>query len=94
MGCTDDVRHFYARLVTTSAGVSDARIVQAFATVKREDFIGRGPWHVAVAGGYMSSETDDPAILYQDIVVGLCPERGINNGEPSLHAKCLAAAAE
>jgi protein-L-isoaspartate(D-aspartate) O-methyltransferase len=40
----------------------------------------------------MCSETDDPAILYQDIVVGLFPDRGINNGEPSLHAKCLGAA--
>ena len=32
-------------------------------------------------------------MLYQNVVVGLIPERMINNGEPSLHAKCIAAAA-
>jgi protein-L-isoaspartate(D-aspartate) O-methyltransferase len=78
-----------ARLVAASAEVTEARIIAAFATVRREQFIGPGRWQIAVAGGYMSSETDDPRVLYQDIVVGLAPERRINNGEPSLHAKCL-----
>ncbi len=41
----------------------------------------------------MDSGTDDPAILYQDINIGLVPKLGINNGEPSLHARCLAACA-
>ena len=92
MSRNDNVRRFYARLVTAYAGVSDVRIIDAFATVERERFVGPGPWQVAVAGGYMSTETDDPTILYQDIVIGLCADRGINNGEPSLHAKCLGAA--
>ena len=33
-----------------------------------------------------------PSCCYQDILVGLAPDRGINNGEPSLHARCIAAA--
>jgi protein-L-isoaspartate(D-aspartate) O-methyltransferase len=33
----------------------------------------------------------DPAFLYQDVVVALEEERGINNGQPALHALCLAA---
>jgi protein-L-isoaspartate(D-aspartate) O-methyltransferase len=88
----ESLRRSYARSVTATAGVDDPRIVAAFATVKRERFVGPGPWEIAVAGGYMASETDDPSCLYQDIVVGLIPERRINNGEPSLHAKCLGAA--
>jgi protein-L-isoaspartate(D-aspartate) O-methyltransferase len=40
----------------------------------------------------MSAGTDDPIVLYQDIVVGLVPDRRINNGQPSLHARCLGAA--
>ena len=88
----ETLRRFYARLVTASAGVAEPRIVAGFATVKREQFIGPGPWQIAVAGGYMATETDDPIVLYQDIVVGLVPDRRINNGEPSLHAKCLGAA--
>jgi len=39
--------------------------------------------------GYFPASSDDPAALYQDILVGLLPEQGINNGEPSLHAKCI-----
>ena len=93
MGRLDDIRRFYARLVTTNAGVADARIVDAFATVERERFLGPGPWPVTVANGYISTDTDDPAVLYQDIVVGLLPHKGINNGKPTLHAKCIAAAA-
>jgi protein-L-isoaspartate(D-aspartate) O-methyltransferase len=40
----------------------------------------------------MDSETDDPAVLYQDLVIGIVPSKGLNNGEPSLHAKCIGAA--
>ena len=32
-------------------------------------------------------------MLYQDIVIGIATDRGINNGQPSLHARCLAACA-
>jgi protein-L-isoaspartate(D-aspartate) O-methyltransferase len=85
----ETLRRFYARLAAASAEVTEPRIIAAFASVPREQFIGPGPWQIAVAGGYMSSETDDPRVLYQDIVVGLAPEHRINNGEPSLHARCL-----
>jgi protein-L-isoaspartate(D-aspartate) O-methyltransferase len=86
-------RQFFARYITASAGVSDTRIIRAFMTVAREDFLGPGPWHVNVDNGYILTETADPVVLYQNILIGLAPERMINNGEPSLHAKCLAVAA-
>jgi protein-L-isoaspartate(D-aspartate) O-methyltransferase len=87
------VRRFYARLITTTAGVDDARVIEAFATVERERFLGAGPWQIKVAAdGYMPSGTDDPAVLYQDLVIGLVPSRGLNNGQPSLHAKCVGTA--
>ena len=89
----DGLRRFYARLVTATGEVADRRIDDAFATVERERFLGRGPWQVRVAGGYITTGTDDPAVLYQDILIALLPDRGINNGEPSLHAKCIGAVA-
>jgi protein-L-isoaspartate(D-aspartate) O-methyltransferase len=89
----DAIRRFYARLIAATAGVDDSHIVDAFSTVERERHLGPGPWWVRVASGYISSETDDPAVLYQDVVVGLLRDKGINNGEPSLHAKCIAAVA-
>jgi protein-L-isoaspartate(D-aspartate) O-methyltransferase len=85
-------REFYARYVTRRAGVNEPRIADAFASVEREKFVGSGPWYVFIAGAYISTETDDPRVLYQDILVALSPDRGINNGEPSLHAKVIATA--
>ena len=87
------LRRFYARLITSTFGVSEPRLAEAFANVERERFVGPGPWRIPVAGGYMDSDTNDPAILYQDINIGLAPSLGINNGQPSLHAKCMAASA-
>jgi protein-L-isoaspartate(D-aspartate) O-methyltransferase len=92
MNSHEALHRFYAQLVTAKGEVSDARIVAAFASVKREQFVGPGPWHVQVGSGYTTTESDDPIVLYQDILIGLAPERGINNGEPSLHARCLGAA--
>ncbi|MEQ1759277.1 MAG: rRNA adenine N-6-methyltransferase family protein [Vicinamibacterales bacterium] len=88
---TEVMRRFYARLVT-SVPEAHPRLTEAFATIKREEFVGSGPWQIPVQDGYMSTETDDPVVLYQDIGVGLIPERRINNGQPSLHALCMAAA--
>jgi protein-L-isoaspartate(D-aspartate) O-methyltransferase len=93
MNTYDTLRRFYARLVTATAGVEESGIIDAFASVRREYFVGPGPWQIQVLGGYMASGTDDPAVLYQDINIGLDPERRINNGEPSFHAKCMGAAA-
>lgn len=88
----DTVRRFYARLVAAEGEVADARFVEAFATIKREQFVGPAPWHIRVGKGYMVTETDDPIVLYQNILVGLAPDRYINNGQPSLHARCIGAA--
>jgi protein-L-isoaspartate(D-aspartate) O-methyltransferase len=40
--------------------------------------------------GYVESP-DDPALLYQDVVVSLGGEGPFNNGQPTLHAACVAA---
>jgi protein-L-isoaspartate(D-aspartate) O-methyltransferase len=86
-------RRFYARFVAAQGEVVDAKIIEAFATIRREQFVGQAPWHIRVSNGYLTTETDDPSILYQDILIGLAPDRWINNGQPSLHARCLGAAA-
>ena len=62
----ETLRRFYARLVAASAEVTEPRIIEAFASVPREHFTGPGPCQIAVAGGYMSTETDDPRVLCQE----------------------------
>jgi protein-L-isoaspartate(D-aspartate) O-methyltransferase len=84
-------RDFYANFIVKSAGSSDERLIAAFSITDRAHYVGPGPWPIFVNSGYLSTLSDDPVFLYQDILVGLATERGINNGQPSLHARCLAA---
>jgi len=86
-------RAFFADLVTANARAAkeDGRLRNAFASVPRERFVGPGPWKIFTGGGYIETPSADPAFLCQDVVVGLAPERKINNGQPALHAICLAA---
>src|SRR5437763_452110 len=86
-------RSFFADLVTATVGIRapESRLRAAFAAIPRERFVGPGPWRVFTAAGYIETPTDDPAFLYQDVTVALRPEGQINNGQPTLHAACLAA---
>lgn len=91
------VRRAYAMQVMAAAGVEDVRIEAAFAAVKREDFLGSGPWPVLRRRGprleYAATPNADPVYLYTDDAVGILPERNLNNGVPSFHAALIAAAA-
>jgi protein-L-isoaspartate O-methyltransferase len=88
------VRRAYAKHVVANAYVDDARVGAAFAAVRREDFLGPGPWQMLRwNGSYKTTPSDDPVYLYQDALFGIIPERGLNNGQPWLHAMLIAAAA-
>ncbi len=63
----------------------------AYAAVPREDFSGPPPWRVDWRG--RGGGERDVASLYDDVLVTIDAGRGINNGQPSLHARCLAALA-
>jgi len=89
---SETLRSAYAARILRLAGVHDPRLERAFAAVPREDFSGPPPWRVS-AGGFGLSEAHDLAALYDDVLVGLDPARGVNNGQPSLHARCLSALA-
>ena len=84
-------RRAYAAEVTRRAHVQDPRIEAAFAAIPREDFAGPPPWRIGSGGLFGLSSSDDPARLYEDVLVAIDAERGINNGQPSLHAKSIAA---
>lgn len=87
------IRRAYAKQILAAAGVADARIEQAFATIPREHFLGSAPWSMCrPLGNYIETPSPDPACVYVDQVFGLVPEIGINNGQPSLHALLIAAA--
>ena len=79
-------------MLSAMPATRDERLIAAFASVERERHVGAGPWKVCTLGsGYIDTLDDDPRILYQDVLIGLATDRGLNNGQPSLHARCLAA---
>ncbi|MEQ1557783.1 MAG: hypothetical protein ABL933_02430 [Methyloglobulus sp.] len=86
-----DYRDFYANFIVKSAGSSNEELIFAFSSIEREHYLGKGPWPICAGSGYIPSLSDDPRLLYQNILVGLSTDQGINNGEPTLHARCLAA---
>ena len=87
------VRRAYAKQVMAGFGVADRRIEAAFAAVPREAFLGPGPWPVMRWERYVATPSGNPVYLYADVVVGIIPERHLNNGQPSLHARLIASAA-
>jgi protein-L-isoaspartate(D-aspartate) O-methyltransferase len=76
----EDIRKFYARLMAANAGSHDPRLEAVFAEVPREAFLGPGPWTI-IAGNRKIT-----AHIYQNVLVALDDDKGINNGEPFLHA--------
>lgn len=93
MAILEDWKRLYSRLITSNVGIKDENdpLCRAFREVPREKFVGPGPWKLFTPAGFVETPSADPAFLYQDVVIVLGVERGINNGQPSLHAACLAA---
>lgn len=87
-----EARERYAGAIASSPGVDDPRVIEAFRTVSREQFVGPGPWLFLGHDGYVASASADATLIYDDVVVALAPDKRINNGQPSLHARCLSAA--
>jgi len=89
------VRAAYAKQILAAAGVTDdARLETALGATAREDFLGAGPWPILRQfRRYVTTPDADPVYLYTDDLVGIVPERRINNGQPSLHAHLIHAAA-
>jgi protein-L-isoaspartate(D-aspartate) O-methyltransferase len=86
------VRRAYAKQIMVPYNVAHPRVEAAFAAVRREAFLGPGPWPILHRRGYVTTPDGDPVYLYQDLLVGLIPERRLNNGEPSGHAMLMARA--
>jgi protein-L-isoaspartate(D-aspartate) O-methyltransferase len=90
--CLAKRRAAYAREVAARYGLPDPAVEAAFAKVPREAFLGPPPWLTGSGGPPDAwSTTSDPEALYDDKLVALDRAKGINNGQPSLHAHCIAA---
>jgi protein-L-isoaspartate O-methyltransferase len=81
-------RRVYAEEIRKIAHLGNETLVDAFARVPRERFLGPGPWHVVarVSPGrveYETTENDDPRHVYRNVLVAIDRERILNNGQPA-----------
>ncbi|HKE15202.1 MAG TPA: methyltransferase domain-containing protein [Kofleriaceae bacterium] len=93
----DDARRFFAEEIGAVAHLESRALVEAFARVPREAFLGPGPWQIVrafdIATPYRRSADDDPRHIYHDVGVAIDPARMLNNGQPSALARWIEAAA-
>jgi len=88
------IRRAYAKQIMAVMETEDARVEAAFSEVRRERFLGEGPWQILRwSGGYRQTPSSDPLYLYSDDLVALDSARHVNNGQPSYHAMMIARAA-
>jgi protein-L-isoaspartate(D-aspartate) O-methyltransferase len=86
-------RRWYADELRWNAKLKSERLVKAFATVPREAFLGRGPWHILGVGafvrGYEKTGDSDPRHLSHNVLVAIDARRRLNNGHPSFLASLI-----
>ena len=89
------IRAAYAKQILAAAlVVGDVRLEAAWSATRREDFLGVGPWWILRGfRDYRATPEADPVYLYTNDLVGILPERNLNNGQPSLHAHLIHQAA-
>ena len=95
----DDCRRFYAQEMRFAANLSSPALIEAYARVRREKYLGPPPWNIGsadqralsftgkVAMSYIP--TEDPRDLYHNVVVALDAAHDINNGQPSALARWI-----
>jgi protein-L-isoaspartate(D-aspartate) O-methyltransferase len=84
------VRRAFAMQTLAAVRVSNPRLEAAFAAVRREDYLGPGPWQIFRWGAaYMPTPSADPVYLYTNDLVAIDAAKQLNNGQPSLHAHLI-----
>src|SRR5579883_2080142 len=70
----EEIRKRYAEDIRSTAKIGSETLLQAFACVPREDFVGSAPWTLLAqpVPGQMQpqiTKTSDPVDLYKDVAV-------------------------
>ena len=95
----EDCRFFYAQEVRWTASLGSQGLIDAYARVPREKYLGPPPWQIGSADDRAMSisgmanmnylTTDDPRDLYHNVVVALDVAHNINNGQPGALARWI-----
>jgi protein-L-isoaspartate(D-aspartate) O-methyltransferase len=84
----DEIRQFYAEEIRAAAPLRHPAVVQAFAHVPREHFLGPGPWQIAqgdmgAGATYLATEDAHARHIYHNVSVALDANRHLINGQPA-----------
>lgn len=81
-------RSRYVAMIAKRERISSKRLLEALATVPREDFLAGGPWRVKseAAHSYRLTPDADPVHLYDNVLVAIDARRKLDTGLPSLWA--------
>jgi protein-L-isoaspartate(D-aspartate) O-methyltransferase len=85
----EDCRRFYAEEIQFSANLTSPALIQAFASVPREKFLGPGPWQIVIPDlmtgvtQHIVTPVADPRFIYHNVVIALDRSRDLNNGHPA-----------
>lgn len=86
-------RRFFAEEVQMAANIRSAAVVEALATIRREQFLPPGPWVVRGEGDFASPPRQtpdaDPRHVYHNLSVGIDPARMLFNGAPGQLAMAI-----
>jgi len=87
----NNIRRYFAEEIRAVANIRSEALIDAFAKVPREHFLGPGPWRIQGDRdeNYRTTEDADPRRLYHNILVAIDPGRHLNNGQPSYLAFCI-----
>jgi len=99
MSDLDSIRRYYAEELRAVAHLQSEALVDAFAKVSREDFLGPGPWlilnpfHMVDDSNedsyYRETADADPKHLYHNVLVAIDAKRCLNNGQPTFLATLI-----
>jgi protein-L-isoaspartate(D-aspartate) O-methyltransferase len=85
-------RRAYADDIARTAGLTTGALIEGLATVRREDFLGPGPWKIldpSLGAAYRETDDDNPVHLQARVLVAIDAERLLNNGDPASIASWL-----
>lgn len=85
-GPIESARRSYAEELQSLTHMFSPALFAAFAKVPREQFVGPGPWRFLGRGEDWTTDDADPRHVYQNVLIVLDGDKGINNGQPSLWA--------
>jgi hypothetical protein len=89
----EEAPRWYAEEIRAVAHLTSDAVVEAFARVPRETFLGAGPWQIARSFDqpphYRVTPDADPRHIYHNVLIAIDPARQLHNGLPSALAQWI-----